>query len=154
MEACIKRSTGMHIPHGTMHCIRDADSGVQKAPKGIRRRTRIRWERGHLSTMWHTDLGSRTGGGSSRTRTTPPRRLPAYGAFEMAAAASALAVLHIAIERHGRPASIMADHGSQFFADEADGHRRWEAAFKSKLKRLGIRHVVARIAHPQTNGKI
>ena len=32
--------------------------------------------------------------------------------------------------------------------------RRGEAAFEAELKRLGIRHVVAKIAHPQTNGRI
>ena len=48
----------------------------------------------------------------------------------------------------------MADHGSQFFASESEGRRRGEAAFEAELKRLGMRHVMARIARPQTNGRI
>ena len=48
----------------------------------------------------------------------------------------------------------MTDHGSQFFANEVEGRRRGEAAFEAELKRLGIRHVLARIRRPQTNGKI
>ena len=82
------------------------------------------------------------------------RYLPGHGVFDEAATANALAVLHAAIAKHGRPASVMADHGPQFFANAAEGRRRGEAAFEAELKRLGIRHVLSRIRHPQTNGKI
>ena len=82
------------------------------------------------------------------------RHLPAYGVFKEAATANALAVLHVGIARHGRPASIMTDHGSQFFANEAEGRRHGQAAFEADLERPGIRHVAARVRHPQTNGKI
>ena len=74
--------------------------------------------------------------------------------FKEATTANALAVLHICIARHGRPASIMTDRGSQFFANEAEGRRHGQAAFEAELERLGIRHVAARAHHPQTNGEI
>ena len=48
----------------------------------------------------------------------------------------------------------MTDHGSQFFANEAEERRRGQAAFEAEPGRLGIRHVVARVRHPQANGKI
>ena len=48
----------------------------------------------------------------------------------------------------------MTDHGSQFFANESEGRRRGQAAFEAEPERLGIWHVVARVRHPQTNGKI
>ena len=82
------------------------------------------------------------------------RCLPSHGVFDEATTANALAVLHAAIAKHGRQASVMTDHGSQFFASEAEGRRRGEAAFEAELKRLGIRHVLARIRRPQTNGRI
>ena len=155
LEGHIERSTGIHIAHGTIHYILDADGEVQRAPEGIRRRAWVRWECSYANMMWHTDFKQlKDGRWFIAYEDDASRYLPAYGVFEKATAANAVAVLHVGIERHGRPASIMTDHGSQFFANEAEGRRRGEAAFEAELRRLGIRHVMARIAHPQTNGKI
>ena len=48
----------------------------------------------------------------------------------------------------------MTYHGSQFFANEAEGRRRGQTAFEAEIERLGIRHVVARVRRPQANAKI
>ena len=105
--------------------------------------------------IWHTDFKQLADGRwFIEYEDDAARCLPGHGVFDEAAAANALAVLHAAIARHGRPASIMTDHGSQFFANEAEGRRRGETAFEAELKRLGIRHVLSRIRRPQTNGKI
>ena len=87
--------------------------------------------------MWHTDFKQLADGrrfvgyedGASR-------RLPSHGVFDGAATANAPAVPHAAMAKHGRPAPAMADHGSQFFANEAEGRRRVEAAFEAEPKRL------------------
>ena len=59
-----------------------------------------------------------------------------------------------AIKRRGKPAQVLTDHGSQFYANEKENARRGMAAFETRLVELGIRHVMARIRHPQTNGKL
>ena len=64
------------------------------------------------------------------------RRLPAYGAFREATAASAMAVLHIGNDRHGRLASIMTDRGSQFFANGTWGRRRGLAGGRHSRRRF------------------
>ena len=48
----------------------------------------------------------------------------------------------------------MTDHGSQFYANEAEARKRWESGFEKRLIGLGIRQILARIKHPQTNGKM
>ena len=155
MEGYIERNTGIHIPHRTIHEILDADGEVQRITKGVRRRKWIRWECSHSNMMWHTDFKQLADGRwFIGYEDDAARYLPGHGVFDEATTANALAVLHAAIAKHGRPASIMTDHGSQFFANEAEGRRRGEAAFEAELKRLGIRHVLSRIRHPQTNGKI
>ena len=155
MEGYIERNTGIHIPHRTMHEILDADGEAQRITRGGRRRRWTRWECSHSDMMRHTDFGQLAGGRRFiGYEDDAPRYLPSHGVFDEAATANALAVPHAAIARHGRPASAMADHGSQFFANEAEGRRRGEAAFEAELTRLGIRHVLARIRHPQANGKI
>ena len=52
------------------------------------------------------------------------RFVTGYGVFESATGENALKVLDEAIARHGRSASIMTDHGSQFYANETDSRKR------------------------------
>ena len=82
------------------------------------------------------------------------RFVTGYGVFKNATTEHALAVLKKAIAHHGRPASIMTDHGSQFYANEAEARRRGESEFEKKLVELDIRQILARVKHPQTNGKL
>ena len=155
MEGYVERSTGIHIPHRTIHEVMKADGEVAEAKKGVRRKGWIRWECSHSNMMWHTDFKQLADGRwFIAYEDDAARYLPAHGLFKDATAANALAVLHAGIAKHGRPASIMTDHGSQFFANEAEGRKRGQAAFEAELERLGIRHIVARVRHPQTNGKI
>ena len=53
--------------------------------------------------------------------------------------------------RHGRPAPIPADHGSQLYADESKVGERGES---EKLAEAGIRQIPARVNRPQTSGKL
>ena len=77
------------------------------------------------------------------------RFVTGYGVFENATADDALAVLGAAIRNHGRPASIMTDHGSQFYANE-EAMARGASTFEKRLVRMGIRQVLAGVNHPQT----
>ena len=77
-----------------------------------------------------------------------------YGVFGNATAENTLEVLDEAIARHGKPASVMMDHDSQFYANEAEARKRGESEFEKRLVELGIRQILARVKHPQTNGKL
>ncbi len=155
LERKIERTTGMHIPHNTIHGIlRDADI-AEEQPKKSRRRKWVRYERTHSNSMWHTDY-----------KQLPDKRwficylddasrfVTAWGAFPEATTENAIAVLEEAIKRYGKPASIMTDHGSQFYANESAARKRGESAYEKKLVELGIRQILARVKHPQTNGKL
>ena len=54
--------------------------------------------------------------------------------------------------RHGRPAPIPTDHGSQLYADESKVGERGES--EKKLAEAGIRQIPARVNRPQTSGKL
>jgi transposase InsO family protein len=43
-----------------------------------------------------------------------------HGVFTEATTDNAIQVLKEAIAKHGRPASILTDHGSQFYANQAE----------------------------------
>ena len=46
------------------------------------------------------------------------------------------------------------NHGSEFGAHRIHDDVSWSGAFKDHLERYGIKLILARIKHPQTNGKL
>jgi putative transposase len=74
------------------------------------------------------------------------------GVFDEATKENTIKVLQKGFAEYGIPDEILTDHGTQFVPsrnkDEAK-HR-----FSSFLLRREFKHVVVRIKHPQTNGKI
>ena len=61
---------------------------------------------------------------------------------------NAIIVLEGAIKRYGKPASIMTDHSSQFYANEAEARKRGESAHE-KMVELDIKQILAGVRHPQ-----
>lgn len=46
------------------------------------------------------------------------------------------------------------DHGAEFGAHHRDENGQWDSEFKKHIVNLGIKPILARVKHPQTNGKI
>ena len=82
------------------------------------------------------------------------RFITRFGVFEHATGENAITVLHDAISNHGRPASILTDHSSQFYANAGEYKQKGASEFEKELVRLDIKHILARVNHPQTNGKL
>lgn len=53
---------------------------------------------------------------------------------------------------YGTPREILTDHGTQFVSAWDRDHSRH--LFKEFLEENNINHIIARVKHPQTNGKI
>ena len=82
------------------------------------------------------------------------RFVTGYGAFEHATTENALAVLKWTVKNHGKPASIVTDHGSRFYANAPEAKRKGASDFEKKLVGLGIHQILARVKYPQTNSKL
>ena len=54
-----------------------------------------------------------------------------------------------AIKQHGKPDAILTDNGTQFTPARGE-----KGLFTEFCERNGIHHILGRIHHPQTNGKI
>ena len=52
--------------------------------------------------------------------------------------------------KHGQIKQCISDHGSQFISNITDGCSR----FKEHLKCRGIKQILCRVKHPQSNGKV
>ena len=151
----IAESTGMNIPYNRIHRILRDEDLASEQPKKSRRRKWVRYERTHSNSLWHTDYKLLDDGRWFLCYEDDASRfVTGYGMFEHATTENALAVLDEAMRNHGKPASIMTDRGSQFYANASEAKRKGASEYEKRLVELGIRQILAGVRHPQTNGKL
>ena len=155
LHGIIKASTGIDIPCNTIHKMLRDENLAPENPKKSRRHKWIRFERTHSNSMWHTDYKLLDDGRWFLCYEDDASRfVTGYGMFEHATTENALTVLDEAIKNHGKPASIMTDRGSQFYASTLEAKKKGASVFEKRLVGLGIRQILAGVRHPQTNGKL
>src|SRR3989338_2743903 len=81
------------------------------------------------------------------------RLITSFGLFSNANANNTIALLKTGIACYGKPKCVMTDHGSQYYANKASILEQ-NTQFRIVLNALGIKHYVARVNRPQTNGKV
>ena len=81
------------------------------------------------------------------------RLITSYGLFNNATAENSIALLKSSIAKFGKPKCVMTDHGSTYYANRPECNQE-NTQFRIILDALGIKHYVARVNRPQTNGKV
>lgn len=76
------------------------------------------------------------------------------GLYDNATTENTLKCLYRILFEHGIPHAIITDRGSHFYANKIGKKEQGKCKFQEVLEELGIKHIVARAHHPQTNGKI
>lgn len=82
------------------------------------------------------------------------RFIVGYGLYEGATTQNTLYCLYRCIANFGIPYAIITDRGSHFYANKIGKKKQGKCKFQEILDEMGIKHIVARAHHPQTNGKI
>ena len=124
-------------------------------PRKHVRKKWIRYEREHSNSLWHTDWKLIEGQGwFTAYLDDASRYIIGYGLFPEATSEHSVEVLVSAITKNGKPASILTDHGTQFYANEAEEKVKGLTEFEKYLISNEIRQIIGRVQHPQTNGKI
>ncbi|MBN4049168.1 transposase [archaeon AH-315-M20] len=105
--------------------------------------------------MWHTDwtYDPFTQKQFSVYIDDRTRLITSYGLCKRATAENSIALLKAGIVNYGKPKSVMTDHGSQYYANRLECKQE-NTQFRIVLDALGIKHYVARVNRPQTNGKV
>jgi putative transposase len=140
---------GMKIPHNRIHRILSENGLSKEEPKKSRRRKWIRYERRHSNSMWHADWTEYKGQNLIFFEDDASRLITGYGSFKNATTDNTISVFNSAVEKWGKPREVLTDHGTQFCADEDDNYK-----FRNHLKSMTVKHILGRIKHPQTNGKL
>jgi len=119
----------------------------------------IRYEREHSNSLWHVDWHEMKssvykGKWLIICEDDASRYILGYGVFGSPSSENAVSVLKEAIKEHGRPASILSDRGTSFYAIEAEARTKGLTEFELYLMRNHINQILSRVRHPQTNGKL
>jgi putative transposase len=127
--------------------------------KKKRRKPWIRYERKHSLTAvhldWHTDKV--TGKEVCVVLDDSSRYILAGGEFSSATAEISIMLVKEVLDKFGsirKLEQVITDHGSQFYANKKDKNGVGESQFEVFLQDNGIKHIKARVKHPQTNGKV
>jgi len=155
LEEVLKSMYGLKIPHNRIHTVLRETGRALPEPSKQRRRKWVRYEREHSMSLWHTDWKQLWDGRWWIAYMDDASRLiVGHGVFQQATAENTIHVLKQATSKYGPPREILTDHGSQFYANEGERKEKGISQFEAHLAEKGIKHILCRINHPQTNGKL
>ena len=160
LETIIDFQHGKHIPHNTIHKVL-LDHGLANVNrnKSKCRKPWIRFERKHSLSMvhldWHTSIHNGKKVFVCVVLDDSSRRILAGGEFDAETTDNALLLLKDAMDRFGWRTSIeqvLTDRGTQFYANKRNKNGNADSRFEDFLRENKIKHIKARVKHPQTNG--
>ena len=146
---------GMKISHRRIHQILRKLKLAKRSYKKAHRRKWVRYERHKSNSLWHTDWTKIGRQWLIAYLDDASRFVVGWGLFDHANMANSILVLERAVAAYGAPKAILTGHDSQFCAVQPKHKKRPEPTeFQRYLKTHGIKHILARVNHPQTNGKV
>ena len=155
LERVIAVIYGAHIPHNRIHRVMKSMGLAKDEPRKQVRKKWIRYERKYSNSLWHTDWTLIEGKGWLIAYLDDASRfVVGHGLFPEATSEHSVEVLREAVKKYGKPASILTDRGTQFYANESEERERGLTVFELYLMENEIRQILSRVLHPMTNGKV
>ena len=159
LERKIESDSKIHINHNRIHRVLLMNSLAGRSRKKWIRRKWVRYEREHSNSLWHTDWHEIKdprwkGEWLTAYEDDASRFIAGFGVHETPRSEYSVAALENAIKEHGKPASILSDHGTTFYSMESERREKGMTEFEKCLLKHKIRFILGRVNHPQTNGKI
>lgn len=147
----IEKDYKIHIPVYTIHNIL-LGLGLAKSHwrNDVRKKKWIRFERRHSLTAVHLDwyYDNETETWILPVLDDSSRKLLTLLEVESATTDASIDAMKEAL-KHGEIQQCITDHGTQFCKGDDD-----KARFPAFLEQHGIKHILCRIKHPQSNGKL
>ena len=154
IEQLLKQK-GFSISHRQIEKVLIRNNLVVPNPKKQKSRKWVRYELPNPNDLWHTDWSydPYTGKNLSVYIDDKTRLITSFGIFQRATAEVTVALLRSGIAEYGKPKAVMTDHGTQYYAARPECKQE-NTQFRKALDILGIKHYLARVNRPQTNGKV
>ena len=159
LERIIRKVYKVRISHNRIHMYLLAADLANKDPNKQKRRKWVRYERKHSMSAghidWHED--ERTGVKVCVIEDDASRKILAGGEYSEINTENSLCVLQQLVYEYWwfcPLRELILDHGSEFGAHRIHEDGSWDSEFKDGLERYGIKPILARVKHPQTNGKL
>ncbi len=155
LERDLRLGMAIHISHNRIHEILLQLKKARKSCKKAKRRKWVRFERYKSNSLWHTDWTKIGGEWLIAYIDDASRFVTGWGLFKNANTANSILVLERAIASYGVPKAMLTGRDIQFYVSKQKGRKEPEASeFDKYLKARKIKHILARVNHPQTNGKV
>jgi putative transposase len=145
---------GINLSHCKIYDILKSAGLIHMLKDKRKRKTWVRWERKHSLSLWQTDWTLFRGKWLIVFMDDASRLVVGWGLFDNATSENSVNVLKEAISKYGKPKSILTGRDTQFYATTKEGRAQGETYFQRFLHSNGISHILARVNHPQTCGKI
>ena len=155
----LRKRLGIHVGNDRIHSILAASGYVKENPKMKGKRKRwIRYERSQsLSAAhidWHLAQDDRW---VCFVEDDSSRMILAGGEYDRRSADAAIDLVQSVLDQYGsmrRLREIISDHGAEFYANKRDEDGNAEHRFEIFCRVNGIKQILCRYNHPQSNGKI
>jgi putative transposase len=142
----------IYLSHMTIYNILKKEGYIMAQKNKQRQRVYAKYERQYANELWHMDWAIFDGLNVLAIIDDASRFIVGYGIYKEATVENTIEVTRKAIEKYGAPDAILTDRGSQFYYNRKDGD--YKTAFQEFLEKKNIKHIVGRVHHPQTNGKV
>ena len=155
LREMIKNKYSLDINHNRIHQVLLDEGLAKKMTKKVRRKTWVRYERRHSLSAVHMDwmYDHKIGKWIIAVLDDASRMILAYGEFERATVENTILVLKEAL-KYGKIKEVITDHGPQFTTNKLDKKGKAKSQFAEFCKANGIKQILCRVKHPQSNGKI
>lgn len=151
LKKFIEKEFSISIPHYHIHKIMlKLGSAKPNGRTDVRKKKWVRYERRNSLTAVHLDwyYYDETENWVLPVLDDSSRKLLALKEVESATTDASIDAMSEAL-KHGEIQQCITDHGTQFCKGEDDNAR-----FPAFLGKHGIKHILCRVKHPQSNGKI
>ena len=149
LQRLIERDFGKHIGHNRIHRIMLAlGHAKSKGKKDKRKKDWIRYERRHSLTAIHIDWHFDGKTYVFAVEDDASRKMLALLECNSATTEASIQGVEEAL-KHGKIKQCISDHGSQFICNRVNS----DSQFKAYLEQRGIKQILCRVKHPQSNGK-
>lgn len=154
IEQMLKRK-GFAISHRQIEKVLNRNGLIIPNLKKQKARKWVRYELPNPNDLWHTDWSYDPFSGKylSVYIDDRTRLITSFGVFRSASAENSIALLRSGIAEYGKPKAIMTDHGAQYYANHPNAIQE-NTKFRQAIDPLGIKHALAPVNRPQTNGKV